>query len=340
MLRLQQPSRNAAKHLSTSWKATRFPSRSPSSAPSHTRTFTMTHQRPFTSTSPQESSDQAQKPDWSATQYLKFSTERTRPVYDLLSQVLPHMPSPSSPSTIFDLGCGPGNSSTVLASAFPRAAITGMDASADMLSKARAANIPNASFVAGDLATFAPDADADLVFSNSAFHWLRAPTRLPTLVRLLSGLKPGAVLALQVPDNYHSGTHELMRTVALQEDTPWRASFPTSSTTGIGKLTDATRPDLDPIEPYSEIYNALAPHAASMNIWCTKYVHPLPEPRNVVEWVKSTGLKPFLDCISDEGVKAQFLERYEEKLSEWLVRTVDGKVLLEYPRLFVVAVRK
>jgi trans-aconitate 2-methyltransferase len=276
-------------------------------------------------------------PDWSATQYLKFNTERTRAVHDLVSQVAPHLHSSSSSSTplkLFDLGCGPGNSAAVLASAFPGSKITGMDSSPDMLSRASAAGIANASFVKGDLATYEPDKDADLVFSNAAFHWLRSTTRLPTLVRLLSGLKPGAVLALQVPDNYHADTHRLMRETALIPNAPWSKYF-----ANVGDLEDPTRPDLDPIESPTAIYNALKPHAASINIWRTEYVHVLADPRAIVEWVRSTGFKPFLDQITDDAIKEQFLNKYEENIAEAFERTGDGKVLLPYPRLFVVAVR-
>jgi trans-aconitate 2-methyltransferase len=287
------------------------------------------------------SSAQEQKTDWSATQYLKFGTERTRPVHDLLSPVLSYLPaassSTSSPLKVYDLGCGPGNSTAVLSSAIPGASFIGMDSSPDMLSKAGAAGIPNASFVEGDLGTFTPDSDADLVFSNAAFHWLRSSTRLPTLVRLLQGLKSGGILAFQIPDNYHAPSHTLMRTTAQEPSSSWAPYF---STSNIGNLSNTTRPDLDPIESQHDIYNALVPYSSTINTWRTEYMHVVAGPRAVVEWVKSTGLKPFLDVISDEGVKTQFLERYEANIKKAYPEMDDGNVLLGYPRLFVVAVRK
>lgn len=278
-----------------------------------------------------------QKKDWSATQYLKFGNERARAVHDLVTQITPVISS--TKPRIFDLGCGPGNSAKVLLNAFPSAQITGMDSSPDMLEKARVA-VPEATFVPGDLGTFKlPEGEnVDLVFSNAVFHWLRSPMRIPTLTRIFASLAPGGVIAIQVPDNYTEHSHALMRATALQSDKPWSAAF---SAVSIGDVKDADRPDLDPIELPADFYNALIPHAASVNIWRTNYQHVLKDAGAIVEWVKGTGLQPYLHRIGeDEGAKKAFLEEYQRALGEAYPELVDGKVLLGYPRLFVVAVRK
>ncbi|KAJ4986035.1 methyltransferase type 11 [Stagonosporopsis vannaccii] len=276
------------------------------------------------------------KKDWSATQYLKFGNERTRPVHDLIAQIAPRISTPNP--RIYDLGCGPGNSTKVLLEAFPTARITGMDSSPDMLSKA-SASLPGIEFVQGDLAAFAPKEgeQVDLFYSNAVFHWLRNPTRIETLTRLFQTLKPGGVLAFQVPDNYHEPSHALMRDVARREDAPWAPFF---KDTRIGDFQDKGRPDLDPIEPGAAFYNALAPHAEAVDMWTTKYSHVLKDAPAIVEWVKGTGLQPYLQRIEDEATKKLFLGEYEERLREAYPALVDGKVLLGYPRLFVLAVRK
>lgn len=274
-----------------------------------------------------------QKPDWSATQYLKFDNERTRAVYDLLARARPRVQSPTP--RIYDLGCGPGNSTAALLSAFPGAAATGMDSSPDMLSKAAAA-LPAVDFVKGDLATFdAPD--ADLLFSNAVFHWLRSDRRIPTLTRLFAALRPGSVLAIQVPDNYAAPSHAAMRATALVPDAPWTPFFANAA---IGDLSNADRPDLDPIEAPNAFYDALQPFAASVDVWRTEYFHVLADARAIVEWVKGTGLQPYLHRIGDEGAKGAFLDEYERRVGEAYPALGDGKVMLGYPRLFVVAVRK
>jgi trans-aconitate 2-methyltransferase len=205
------------------------------------------------------------KKDWSATQYLKYSNERTRAVHDLVAQITPLLPPSTHPTPrIYDLGCGPGNSTKVLKDAFLGAKITGMDSSPDMLEKATAKFEGNGDveFVKGDLGRFGVGEGADLVFSNAVFHWLRSEERIPTLVRLLENLQPGGVVAIQVPDNYHEPSHRLMRETASMTSQPWSSYF---ADTRIGDLGDKERPDLDPIESPNTWYNALIPHASSVS---------------------------------------------------------------------------
>lgn len=281
-------------------------------------------------------SSEPPKKDWSAAQYLKFNNERTRAVYDLVSQITPHITN-SSPR-IYDLGCGPGNSTKVLLDAFPTSTITGMDSSPDMLSKASTL-LPDVEFVKGELGTFAPKEGekVDLLFSNAVFHWLRSPTRIPTLTRLFEALSPGGVIAIQVPDNYHERSHALMREVATTPGSPWSSYFADAE---VGNLGNAERPDLDPIETPNAFYNALVPHAASVNLWRTNYQHVLKDAGAIVEWVKGTGLQPYLQRMGDEGAKKEFLGEYEKRLAREYGVLEDNKVLLGYPRLFIVAVRK
>ncbi|KAK7427788.1 hypothetical protein QQZ08_005726 [Neonectria magnoliae] len=114
--------------------------------------------------------------NWSASQYLKFSKQRTRPSRDLLTQV-----PLESPARILDVGCGPGNSTQVLVTRYPDAVIERIDYSPDMITEARKA-LPEIQFSVADLKTYTPP---DLVFSNAVFQWLKADERVPTMKTMI-----------------------------------------------------------------------------------------------------------------------------------------------------------
>ncbi|RDW83462.1 trans-aconitate methyltransferase [Coleophoma crateriformis] len=256
--------------------------------------------------------------DWSAAQYLKFEEERTRPSRDLLSQI-----PLKAPKSIIDLGCGPGNSTAVLAEQFPDAQIEGVDSSADMIEKAKK-TLPSVDFSLQDLTTYVPKEPVDLLFSNAVFHWLPSKERINIIANLIKSQRSGGVFAFQVPDNFTEPSHAAMRSVAEQK--PWAATL------------SSLHPALPQFQSAQEIYNQLQPLCSSINIWHTYYYHVLEDHQAIVEWVKGTGLRPFIDPLSEEERKS-YLEAYLNRIKEVYPSSQDGKVLLRYPRLFMVAVR-
>src|SRR5437764_4770979 len=146
--------------------------------------------------------------DWSAREYLKFEDERTRPARDLLAQV-----PLASPRRVFDLGCGPGNSTELLVARFPKAEITGVDSSPEMLDAA-GKRLPQCRFINADLATWLPEEASDLLFANAVFQWV--PDHAQVLKRMCARLSLRGVLAVQMPDNLAEPVHELMRQTAAQ----------------------------------------------------------------------------------------------------------------------------
>lgn len=250
--------------------------------------------------------------DWQPRQYLAFADERTRPSRDLLARV-----PLAAPRLIYDLGCGPGNSTQVLVDTYPQADIIGIDKSPAMLEAARKA-CPSARFEAGDLAHWVPQGQPDLLFSNAAFQWL--PDHLALLKRLLSGLGKNAVLALQMPDNLGEPSHRLMAEAAA----PWSIKL---------NAAMAARAVLPSPQAY---YDALKPHCARLDIWHIIYNHPLQGAGAIVEWLKTTGLRPWLDPL-DAVEQAAFLAAYEKLVAQAYPAGADGTVLLRFPRLFLVA---
>lgn len=254
--------------------------------------------------------------DWSPTQYLKFADERARPARDLLAQV-----PLAAPARVYDLGCGPGNSTAILTEAYPAARITGIDNSPAMLEAAREA-APDTDFVQADLATWQPQDNPDLLFSNATFHWV--PDHVLVLERLLRRLRNGGVLAVQMPDNLDEPSHRLMAETA--EQGPWAAR--------LAKAASARGRLLSPRDYYAR----LKPLCVRLDIWRTAYNHPVQGAAGVAEWVKSTGLRPYLAPLGSSE-RAAFLSRYEARLAAAYPPLADGAVLLRFPRLFIVAVK-
>ena len=57
-----------------------------------------------------------------------------------------------------------------------------------------------------------------------------------------------------------------------------------------------------------------------------------------MEWVKGSGLQPFLARL-DDAEKAAYLDRYRWEVARAYPPMEDGSVLLPFPRLFIVATR-
>lgn len=252
--------------------------------------------------------------DWSANQYLKFEDQRTRPASDLAAQI-----PLQKPRKVYDLGCGPGNSTETLMRRFPQAECIGVDSSPDMLKQARK-RLPQTTFIEADLTGWTPPADADIFYSNAVFQWV--PNHMPVLQRLLQVLPEGGALAVQMPDNVNEPSHAAMRETAA--DGSWAAV-----------LKDPPREQLPPVSAY---YDALRPHARHVDIWHTHYQHALDGAEAIADWFKGTALRPFLDPLS-ETQRVEFLAQYKARLSAAYPAQCDGKSLLRFPRLFMLAVR-
>lgn len=254
-------------------------------------------------------------PTWSSDQYTVFENERTRPARDLLAAV----PLEKVAHAV-DLGCGPGNSTELLVQRYPDARVEGLDSAPDMIEKAKK-RLPDTDFTLADLADWAPPSSVDLIYANAVFQWV--PDHVRVLQRLLGALPGGGALAVQMPDNLGEPSHVAMADVArLPEFEASRAAF-------------GTRDAIPAVRDYVEALDDLA----HVDIWRTTYHHRLDGPQAIVEWVKGTGLRPFLDPL-DEAGRAAFEAAYLARITEAYPALGDGSVILPFPRLFIVAVKR
>jgi trans-aconitate 2-methyltransferase len=254
---------------------------------------------------------------WSAKQYVAFEDERTRPVRDLLA-ALPRIKAHS----VIDLGCGPGNSTEVLAACYTQATISGIDSSSDMIEAARR-RLPHISFAVADLQAWKDAGPFDVILANAVLQWIdNHESLLPGLVERLA---PGGALAVQMPDNLDEPAHRLMREIAA--DGPWAGTLAAASAARAPLLSAAW------------YYELLRPRCSKVDLWRTTYYHFLNGGAEaVVEWFKGSGLRPFLEPLNT-AQRSAFLERYTTAIAEAYPKVADGSVLLPFPRVFLTAIR-
>jgi trans-aconitate 2-methyltransferase len=86
-------------------------------------------------------------------------------------------------------------------------------------------------------------------------------------------------------------------------------------------------------------YDLLSPLCRSVDLWQTRYEHVMSDAAAILEWVKGTGLRPFLEAMPGQAHEP-FLARYTEALADAYPARRDGKRLFSFPRLFLVALRE
>ena len=258
---------------------------------------------------------------WDPTRYTRFSDHRLRPALELLDRV-----PLGAPKLIYDLGCGTGNVTQLIAQRWPDATVIGVDNSPEMLETAQTLT-GEITWIEADVATWQPDNAPDLIYSNATLQWLAGHDALiPRLVELLA---PGGCLAVQMPQSWPLPSHRLMRETLAH-------GGPDGAPIGPAILREAL--DHVWVQDASYYYDLLSPMSQQIDIWETEYVQVLEGDDPVLEWVSSTGLRPVLNGLSDED-RRTFLASYSAQLRAAYPVRANGQTLYPFRRLFIVATR-
>jgi trans-aconitate 2-methyltransferase len=255
-------------------------------------------------------------PTWNASQYLKYADERTQPCRDLVARI-----ALDKPARIVDLGCGPGNSTQVLAERWPGAKILGLDSSAEMIASAKQA-YPAMEWQVGDISSWSAGQPFDLIFTNAALQWV--PDHGVLFPRLLEQVAPGGAFAVQVPGNLYAPAHRRMRELAASPI--WQEHFP-----AVVREWFVHEPEF--------YFDELAPLSRRVDLWTTEYLHVLSGPEAIVDWYKGTGLRPFLEHLKEPADRERFLQEYLELITIDYPQQPNGQVLFPFRRLFFIAYR-
>jgi trans-aconitate 2-methyltransferase len=256
-------------------------------------------------------------PTWDAKQYLRFNDQRTRPCRELAARI-----AIAAPERVIDLGCGPGNSTSVLAERWPESGLTGLDSSPEMIAAAQKA-YPQRTWRIGDITAWAGQNDQtyDIVFSKAAFQWVDDHAAI--FPKLLARVTRGGALAIQMPTNFDAPAARQMRELAASQ--AWRNHFPA------GGLREWH------VHDPAVYHDILAPIAAAVDFWQTEYLHIMADAAAIVEWHKGTGLRPFLDALADDQKRAAFTAQYLELIRRAYPVRKDGRVIFPFRRLFLIA---
>jgi len=214
---------------------------------------------------------------WDPDSYLRFEHERTLPSHDLVARI-----KLTDPKTVVDIGCGPGNSTSVLRNAWPGADVIGLDNSEEMIKKARA-TFPGGKWVLADATDWHSDDKYDLVFSNATLQWI--PNHEKLLRQLFDRINMNGALAAQVPFNIESPLYKAL--LAVSESSKWHNLM-------IGCSDQIFYRD------ETHYYSLLSRLSTRVEIWMTTYFHIMETHQNLVDWYASTGMKMYLERIETE----------------------------------------
>lgn len=259
---------------------------------------------------------------WNAKIYSQFLELRTRPACDLLHAI----PSSFQPKIVYDLGCGPGNSSILLKERWPSAKIVGLDSSADMLSKA-SSTYPDIDFIQGDIANFSSSEKIDCIFANASLQWV--PDHNTLFPRLLGLLNSGGILAIQMPNNFHLPSHQvIIKLLHMHEE--W---LPHAKHLIHGALSK-------PLYNLLSYYDLLsASFSYPLHLWETIYYQEMENVQAIFDWIKGTGLRPLLASMNEEETQL-FSKQYIQEISKEYHLQENNKVLLPFQRIFMISAKK
>lgn len=251
---------------------------------------------------------------WDPEKYLTYADERGRPFVELIARI-----PAEDPRTVLDLGCGPGNLTALLERRWGATAyVAGLDASAEMVERARAEH-PGIDFSVEDLRDYLaePGPPVDVLVSNATLQWV--PGHLDLMPSLVRAVRAGGWLAFQVPGNFDEPSHTIRTELAADP----RFAAHTAA---------AAVPSSHDAVTYLEALTALG---CRVDAWETTYLHVLTGEDPVFAWVSGTGARPTLQALADD-LRAEFEEEFKARLRAAYPDRGSG-VVLPFRRIFVVA---
>lgn len=249
---------------------------------------------------------------WNPDLYEKFKKERFAPFDDLLRLI-----DAREGIRLIDLGCGTGELTNRLANVLPGSEVVGVDSSEEMLARAISLSRPGLSFKKQAIEDVS--GEWDLVFSHAAIQWVDNHHAL--IPKLISLVRPGGQLTVQIPSNHEHPTHRIIEELARED--PFRQILG-----GWSRSSPVLK-----VGEYAELLHQNG--CDELVVFEKVYTHILSSTDDLVAWTSSTALVPYFDRLGVEGREA-FLKQYRLRLKAlWPV----GPVFYGFQRILFSARR-
>ena len=139
---------------------------------------------------------------------------------------------------------------------------------------------------------------------------------------MMGVLNEGGVMAVQIPFQFDQPVHRTIQQLTSGEK--WKALIPFEKVFNI--LQE------------NEYFDLLSELSSDFTMWKTIYFHRMPSQFSIIEWYRSTGLKPYLEILPDDK-KAEFENDVFEEIKPFYPVQQNGEVIFRFPRLFFTAVK-
>ena len=197
--------------------------------------------------------------------------------------------------------------------------ILGADLSQNMIEKAKS-DYPDLDFMIFDAAKDFEKLDGkfDIVFSNACIQWV--PNHKKLLSDMMNILNPKGIMAVQVPNQMEMPVNSIVSRVVHSDK--WQDKF--NSEREFYNLKE---------EEYFDLLNRIS---SDFSMWKTVYFHRMPSQESIVEWYRSTGLKPYFEVL-DETDKKEFEKDILTQVKKQYPTQRNGEVIFRFNRLFFIA---
>ena len=256
--------------------------------------------------------------DWDPELYNRFRRYRAEPVAHILSRL-----QLADDEKIIDLGCGSGENTIELARRSAHGTALGVDGSPAMIEAARklregvsAELSARISFELLNVPDFRAEYAYTLIFSNATFQWI--PDQRALFAACFNALGPGGTIVVQMPANETETAK--MEIGKLAREAPWNTMLAGRERTF----------HEEPPEFYAAMLERLGYHR--VDCYHLTFHHPMERPADVVQWYRSTGLRPFLDAIPKDR-HGEFLDELTTRLNT--AYGTSGPMTFDFKRLFI-----